>query len=138
MKSYLLIPALSLALIGGLNAQITITQSDMPVAGDTIRVSTCNSNVGLPNPTLTGANYTWDYTKLVAFTQTIDTFLSVSSTPLLYQLYFNNSFLYPKYKSTVAQSAPNLPALGPITITSVINYFKATSSDYENVGYGAT
>jgi hypothetical protein len=38
--------------------QITISQTDMPQPGDTIRLSTCNSNANLPNPTLTGANFT--------------------------------------------------------------------------------
>ncbi len=78
-----------------------------------------------------------DYTMLYPFSQTIDTFLAVSSTPFAYQLYFNDIFLYPKYLATVAQSAPNLPALGPVTITQVDNFYKATSSDYESVGYGA-
>jgi hypothetical protein len=120
-----------------LKAQITISKTDMPQPGDTIRLSTDNTNAGLPSPTLTGPSYTWDYTKLLPYTQTIDTFLSVSSTPFAYQLFFNDVFLYPKYLATVAQSAPNLPALGPVTITGVDNFYKATSSDYESVGYGA-
>ncbi len=117
--------------------QITITQTDMPQPGDTIRLSTCNTNVGLPNPSLTGANYIWNYDSLIPYTQTIDTFINVSATPLAYQLYFNDALLYPAYKSTVAQNAPNLPALGPVTITNVINYYKNQASSYESVGYGA-
>ncbi len=117
--------------------QITVSQTDMPQPGDTIRLSTCNSNAGLPNPALTGTNYLWDYTALIPFTQTVDTFLAVSSTPLAYQFFFNNGLMYPAYKATVAQAAPSLPALGPVTITKVINYYKDESSNYESVGYGA-
>src|ERR1700739_2227788 len=84
-------------------SQITISQADMPQPGDTIRLSMSNDTVGLPTPALTGAGITWNYSALVPRSQTIDTFLSVSSTPLAYQLYFNDIALYPKYKSTVAQ-----------------------------------
>jgi hypothetical protein len=137
MKKITLITVFSFLSVCCIKAQITITQADMPQAGDTIRLSTDNVNTGLPDPTLTGPSHTWDYTKLVPYTQTIDTFLSVGSTPLAYQLYFNDIFL-PAYKATVAQSAPNLPALGPITITNVIDFYKATSSAYEDVGFGST
>lgn len=109
----------------------------MPQPGDTLRVSTTTDTVGLPAPALTGAGITWNYSALVPVSQNIDTFLSVSSTPLAYQLYFNDAILYPDYKATVAQSGANFPSNGYVTINSVINYYKAQSSNYESVGYGA-
>src|SRR5215469_15710823 len=84
-------------------SQITITQSDMPQPGDTLRVSTSVDTAGLPPPPLTGAGITWDYSALVPLTQTVDTFISVSSTPIAYQFFFYDVILYPNYKSTVAQ-----------------------------------
>lgn len=118
-------------------SQITITKSDMPQPGDTLRVSMSNDSIGLPPPALTGAGITWDYSRLIPFSQTIDTFLSVPSTPFAYQLFFNDGFLYPAYKATVAQNGPNFPPLGPITVTQVVNYYKAQTANYESVGYGA-
>ena len=118
-------------------SQITITQSDMPQPGDTLRVSTSADTIGLPTPALTGAGITWNYAALVPLTQTIDTFISVSSTPFAYQLFFNDGFLYPNYKATVAQNGMSLPPLGPLTVTQVVNYYKTQSSSYESVGYGA-
>jgi len=117
-------------------SQITIGQSDMPQAGDTIRLSTTTDTTGLPNFANTGANYTWNYTALTPKSQTIDTFLSVSSTPIAYQIFFNDVFLYPNYVSTVAQTAPNPPSIPSLTITNTINYYRDVSSAYENVGLG--
>lgn len=119
---------------------ITITDVDMPVVNDTIRYNTTNNIQGL-DPTLTGANYTWDYSTLTSSTQRIDTFFSVTSTPFSYQVYFNNSILYPTYKANYALRGPDLvmpPALPiPISITDVFNFKKNSSNKYENVGFGA-
>src|ERR1043166_2649915 len=45
------------------NAQITIVSGDLPAAGDTFRVSNGQQFSGM-DATLTGANYTWDYSQL--------------------------------------------------------------------------
>lgn len=116
--------------------QITITQSDMPHPGDTLRVSVTDDTAGLPTPALTGQGITWDYSALTAQSQTIDTFLNVSSTPLPYQLYFNDAILYPNYKATVAQKGTP-PKLVVVTLTQWVNYYKDGASNYENVGFGA-
>jgi len=137
MKRFLPLAVLFFAFGSTGISQITITQTDMPQPGDTIRLSTSVDSLGIPTPSLTGAGITWNYAALVPLSQTIDTFLSVSSTPFAYQLYFNDAILYPNYKSTVGQSVPNFPAVPPVTITSVINYFKDQASSYESVGYGA-
>ena len=119
---------------------ITINTADMPVVTDTIRYNTTNNIQGL-DPTLTGANYTWDYSTLISSTERIDTFFSVTSTPFSYQLYFNNSILYPTYKANYALRGPDLvmpPALPiPLSITEVFNYKKNSTTKYENVGFGA-
>ena len=119
-------------------SQITITQADMPQAGDMLRVSITADSVGLPTPALTGKGITWDYSKLSVQSQSVDTFLSVSSTPVTYQLVFNDALLYPADKATVAQSGGGVPTFGPITVTGIIDYYKNQSSSYESVGYGAT
>lgn len=124
------------------NAQtpITITSADMPVVNDTIRYNTTNNIQGL-DPSLTGVNYTWDYSTLTATSERVDTFFSVTSTPFAYQYYFNNSILYPTYKANYALRGPDLvmpPTLPiPISITDVFNFKKNSSSKYENVGFGA-
>jgi hypothetical protein len=91
----------------------------------------------LPTPSLTGAGITWDYSALVPASQTIDTFLSVASTPIAYQLFFNDAILYPNYKATVAQSGASIPSNMYVTVTNVINYYLDEASNYESVGFGA-
>jgi hypothetical protein len=137
MKTYLLTVFAIILIQNAAFSQITITQADMPQPGDTIRLSTTTDTTGLPAPSYTGAGITWNYSALVAQSQTIDTFLKVSSTPVAYQLFFNDAIFYPAYVSTVAQSAIAPPSLGPVTITNVINYYKDESNNYESVGYGA-
>ncbi len=44
-------------------AQITITRNDMPVIGDTIRVSTATNLPGI-DQSLTGPSHTWGFSSL--------------------------------------------------------------------------
>ncbi|HRH64207.1 MAG TPA: T9SS type A sorting domain-containing protein [Bacteroidia bacterium] len=120
-------------------AQITITKNDFAIAGDTFRISNA-AGLGITDLDSTGANRTWDYSALTAVTQTVDTFVSVSSTPLLYQLYFNNQFVYPNTKATVATkiNTPTLPPGAPITISNTYGFYKVNTSAFSQVGFGAT
>jgi hypothetical protein len=116
-------------------AQITITDNDMPSVNDTIRLSETNNVQGL-DPVLTGTNYTWNYSTLVPSSQRIDTFFSVSSTPLAYQLFFNNFILYPNHKASYALRGIDI-GITQVPITEVFNYIKNSSSAYDNVGFGS-
>ncbi len=116
-------------------AQITITNADMPAVNDTFRISNTTNIQGL-DQTLTGANYNWDFSTLVPASQKIDTFFSVSSTPLAYQFYFNNIILYPNHKASYALKGPDL-GIPQVPITEVFNYIKNSSSAYDNVGFGS-
>lgn len=122
------------------NAQITITSADMPVVNDTIRLSVTN-NIQGQDPTLTGANYVWDFSMLTPSSQKIDTFFSVTSTPVAYQFYFNNSVLYASHKASFAKRGQDfvMPPIVPIplSITEVFNFSKNSTSKFENVGFGS-
>lgn len=138
MKKNLLLLCLTLAFAAA-KAQITITKNDFAIAGDTFRVSNA-SGIGINNLDTTGANITWDYSSLTALTQTVDTFVAVSSTPFLYQLYFNNQFTYPNTKATVATkiATPALPPGAPITISNSYGFYKVNTAAFAQVGFGAT
>lgn len=117
-------------------AQITITDSDMPVANDTVRWSTTFDQWSI-DATETGANYTWDYSFLTETSQELDTFFTVSSTPFAYQLFFNNQFMYPDHKASFATRGQDFDLFGTITMTNVFDYFKVASDQFSNVGFGA-
>lgn len=117
-------------------AQITITKNDMPLVNDTLRVSNTNT-IGTSDPTLTGANHSWDYTHLVPLTQTIDTFVSVTTTPFAYQFYFNNIILYPNTKADLAVPVATPVLTTGLTLEDVFNYYKKPTGEYTQVGFGA-
>lgn len=121
-----------------LSAQIQVTNANLPHAGNMVWLSRA-SGAGIADPALTGTNYTWDYSTLQYQNQKLDSFLSVSATTFAYQLYFNNIFLYPENKSTVALAGPDIGVPGgQVTITDVDNFFRLNSSEYVQTGFGAT
>jgi hypothetical protein len=112
--------------------QITITQSDMPVAGDTLRRSTAISLNGI-DPALTGAGYVWDYSSLSQLSQSLDTFLPVTAVPAIYQLFFNNP-LDPN-KANLALRVSGLNLIPGFEIGDVYEFYRSQSSQYAFLGY---
>jgi hypothetical protein len=86
LKNALILLVLVLPQLG--LAQITVTNADMPSANDLIRFSLAPPST-VVNLTQAGANATWDFSGLVAQSQDIDSFLSVSSAPLTYLFAFH-------------------------------------------------
>lgn len=115
--------------------QISYTSSDLPSVNDTIRTSTSIVLPGL-DYTSTGANYVWDFSSLIPLTQAVDTFVSVSSTPFLYQLIF-----IPNIVANLAQPISNFDSLFPMTgldVTDIFRFFKKSTSSYQDVGFAVT
>lgn len=118
------------------SAQITISNNDMPSVNDIYHIS-ITSNLQGNNPALTGTNFLWDYSQLQATVQRSDTFVAVTSTPLAYQYYFNNVFLYPNHKADYAIKGEDLNAQPVVNISDVYNFYKNSSNKYANVGFGS-
>lgn len=112
-------------------AQVNITSDDMPNAGDTIRYSTAISTGGV-DFTLTGENYDWDFSAMAPLFQAVDTFVSVSSVPILYQFVF-----IPNFVANLAKKIPEIDTLG-IPVTDAYQFFKNTSSSFTDVGVAVT
>jgi hypothetical protein len=110
-------------------AQITINQSDMPSQGDTIRTSTgLNLDFDISE---TGEDFTWDFSQLVSISQTVDTFIGPSQTPIFYWPFF---LLSSNLASPVIGDLPipNLP------VTDVFAFYNNSSANYKDVGFAAT
>ncbi len=129
MKKLKLI-SLMLVLPVWLLSQVVINQDDMPNAGDTIRQSNTINLNGIDYAS-TGNNYTWDFTSLFPLTQTVDTFVSVSQTPFVYQLFFILS-------ANLAQPGFEFNQFSGFQVTDSYSYYKKSSSDYRAVGFGVT
>ena len=135
-----------LALVAG-SAQAqtapTITAADMPIVGDSLRVSqalTLPTNA--PPLTRNGANQTWNYAGLVPASQRVVRYNAVSSAAgALLQLTFNNALLGPDTRATLVspQNLP-LPAGTSLTlpITDPLEFSSGTAADFRSVGFGAT
>ncbi len=119
-----------------LNAQITITDNDMPNAGDTIRVSIGQITAAV-DPIPTGANYTWDFSTLQWTSQTVDTFLSISQTDPTYQLIFANVSFNPNRANLAARGTFPIPPVPGLTITDIYSFYYSSSASYKQVGFGA-
>lgn len=118
--------------ITGANAQITITQSDMPSTGDSTRRSTNISTFGA-DYTSSGPDYTWDFTGLFPLTQTVDNYVSVSSVPFLYQLIF-----IPNVVANLASPIDTFNLIPGLVVADPYIFYKKSSSSYNDVGFAVT
>lgn len=123
-----------LLLTTSLTAQITIGPADMPSAGDTVHYRTTSAN-GL-DATGTEAGYIWDFSMLTPDAEGADTCVTVASTPLLYQLFFNNGISYPQHQASYAQRGRSF-GFQALTVNNVYDYFKKDGNGFRNVGFGA-
>lgn len=132
MRSILLVSVLFISVFA--DAQITIGESDMPSAGDTIRLRTGEGSVITYEQT--GPDQVWDFRNLVPQTEVADTAVTVGSTPFLYQFFFNNGFLYPAYVADYAVKGVSF-GFQQLSLQDVYDYFRADPDGFRNVGFGA-
>jgi hypothetical protein len=137
MNKHFLFSAILYLTAFALHAQIVITSVDMPEPGDTIRKSNTVVLEGidyLPG----GPDQVWLFNQLTVASQQVDTFISVGETPSIYQIFFNNQFIYPDYKATVAQKMATFNAIPGLTLTDSYLFIKNTTEEIRDAGYGVT
>lgn len=137
MKKILFSAAMFMYIFSFVWGQISISQTDMPVVNQVYQ--RYSAGLGGVDYTTTGPAQTWDYRSLTPVTLTTDSFNDPATTPLVYQLVFNN-FFNPNYDATHAHPGAQLalPSLLNITITDVYNFYKNGASGFSLVGFGAT
>lgn len=113
-------------------AQITITVNDMPSPGDTVRKSLTTINPGM-DYTISGPNHQWDFSSLFPLGQTVDTFVTVSSVPLWYQLVF-----IPNLVANLAQKFPELNNFPQLPLTDPYRFYRKATNTFNDVGYAVT
>jgi hypothetical protein len=119
-------------------SQISIGTGDFAAGGDTIRLSIANSAPANTSLATNGANALWDYSGLVPNSQDVDSLLSVTSTGITYAIFFANLPFNPNRANIAAKGANLAGGGGAVPITDVFNYFYNSSSNYKQVGFGAT
>ena len=127
---------IALLISGASSAQITLTNADFADGGDTVRMSSTT------DPTIdfltTGANTTWDFSGLVAESQVLKTYNTMSGTSAFMQLLFG-LFAPPKYQATSIVAATALPIdqLGgmlPINISEINAVSRNTNDSITSIG----
>lgn len=107
--------------------QISITNSDMPVSGDTIRYSTANAlNLG-STWMKKGGSQSWDFSKLTP----------VSSGLYEYQSALKTKYAFYFFGQTGLLTADTLGG-GPLTFTNVYTFYSNSKSVYKAEGIGYT
>ncbi|NVN94372.1 MAG: T9SS type A sorting domain-containing protein [Bacteroidetes bacterium] len=127
-KIFILLVVIINVHLTSISQQITVTNTDMPSTGNMINKSTALT-AGSIDYTLTGANYSWDFSSLTPISQSIDTFVTVSSTSIFY---------YPTFILSADQALKQANInLGVAQMSNVYNFYKNSSSAYNLVGYAA-
>jgi hypothetical protein len=126
---------LFLAIMSTIHGQQSLTRNLMPNVDDTIFYRTIALTT--EDFSLTGANYLWDFHQLTGTIWAADTFVDVLSTPALYNFAFNNQFLYPLHKATIASPQRDITIPPSTTISNVYYYYKETDTAYAQVGLAA-
>jgi hypothetical protein len=105
-------------------AQITITSSDMPVSGDSLRYSFANVATSTVDITSTGANLTWDFSDLEPFVQGVDQYKTAGQVDITYLLTISPT----AYGYKVADSIPTGGLPLPINVSEVYTFFNKKSN----------
>jgi hypothetical protein len=117
--------------------QVIITGNDMPEPGDTVRRSMTLDIQGIDYEA-TGEFFYWDFSGLSAMIQQVDTFVEVSATPLLYQAVFNNQFIFPDYKATVAKKLTEFNLIPGLDVSDAYQFYRLAGDEFREVGVGVT
>lgn len=140
MGRYLLVLSLFCALDAA-RAQTApvITSADLPVPGDTLRLSVASPVLPATAPPLTrnGANQTWDYTGLQPVTQRVEAYNSVAASASGLQLVAFGPFAGPN-RATVASPRDFDFNGATLPVTDVNEFFNLSANDLRSVGFGVT
>ena len=122
------------------SAQITITSSDLPQAGESYTIQT-----SLPDPssdfTTTGGGFDWDFSDLVSSSEADVEFGAMEDAPFTAQLSFNNEWTNPEYLCDLFGPGEfdlaALETLGielPVAISNLYSYLQTSNESYNIAG----
>ncbi|MCB0792864.1 MAG: T9SS type A sorting domain-containing protein [Flavobacteriales bacterium] len=116
-------------------AQVTITDNEMPHAGDQT-VRTRAFLAPFIDIATTGPGANWDYAYLQANTQDVSDQLDVSSTNIVYALIYADLFFNPN-RANVATAGVDIPFYQLLPITDPYTFFYRSQDEFKKVGFGA-
>ncbi|MEX1132472.1 MAG: hypothetical protein WEC15_04535, partial [Flavobacteriales bacterium] len=117
------------------SAQVTITQNEMPAAGDELFRTQAVLNPFL-NYNNTGPNTTWNFNNLVADGQSSRSYQTVGSTNIVYSLVYADIFFNSNRANHVTDGV-DIPFYELLPIEDPFTFYFRSSTAYRKVGYGA-
>ena len=136
MKQLLLFYSLSITSVF-FSQGITLVSSDFANGGDTVRTSLATDNGN--DYAATGPSYSWDFSVLMANSQKLRYFASITEAPLFVQFLFG--FSAPnQYRASYFIESSDLPIsqitdILPISIENIYQYSKVMTDSITKVGY---
>jgi len=127
----------SFALTGSLFSQITLSGNDFAGANDTVRISQTMDPV--IDYTLTGPNFSWDFSGLTAASQYLKYFQPVSNSTILVQAEYG--FTAPtEYKATYFLESRDIPIdqlnqFLPAELSDLNQFSRKTADSITSLGY---
>ncbi len=123
---------LALILTGAIRGQVTLQSADMPANGSIYSVATADSGIITIDPSLTGINYTWDFSSLTYTTSRQDTFTDLQGTqnPIIALSFIG--------AANLAQKIPFNQAIGGFTLSDGFRMFRNASGAFEEAGFAGT
>jgi len=121
-------------------SQITLTEADFADANDTVRMSTTT------DPSIdyssTGANYVWDFSSLVAESQFLDDYYSMSNASTFVSFIFGG-FAPAEYQASYFLPSSDIPLdqigqILPVNITDVFQFTRKTADSITSVGFAVS
>lgn len=115
----------------------SIDRTDMPVIGDTLRLSQAAPTLPASAPPLTrrGANQTWNYAALTPLRQRVESYKNINTTAPTLQFAFGP--LGGVNRATLV-SPQTLPGNLPVPISDPVAFYNLSNADFRSVGFGAT
>ncbi|TLM89983.1 hypothetical protein [Hymenobacter jeollabukensis] len=116
----------------------SIDRTDLPVIGDTLRLSQAAPALPASAPPLTrrGANQTWNYAALTPTAQRVERYANINTTATTLQFAFGP---FGGVNRATLVSPQTLPALGAgLPITDPVEFYNLSNADFRSVGFGAT
>lgn len=107
------------------NSQITITQTDMPSANDTIRYSNAAINSITFTPSQTGSNYNWNFSSLTSNSQSVYQYKNSLNTS--YFFYFINK---------IGLKTADSIGISTIQLKNVYSFYTKNSTVFKTEGQG--
>ena len=133
MRAVLLVCFLPFLSVG----QIILQQADFADGGD-VAVMSLATDLGIDYSS-TGANWTWDFSTLIAESQDLREFTSMSNAPFIVDLVYG-PFAPSSYQASYFTENDDIPldlagSFLPVSITDIYQYSKVSSSAINSLGF---